>query len=88
MPQQPITTRSAANTPADVQAIIGSWLRLSGCDAFTATAMSLTVGGWALIWACGLSIIEFVPLPLAVIAFFLGLIMIPFRAAAWQKPDL
>lgn len=81
MPQPVISYGTTSNAPANKQVPEASWLGFAGCDAVTVTAMCLTVGGWALIWARGLSIIELVPLPLAVTPFFLGLLLIPFRPA-------
>ena len=37
------------------------WLCVAVVDRITIAAISLTVLGWALIWACALSLIEFVP---------------------------
>lgn len=51
------------------------------CDYLMWIALAMTVLGWSLIWACGLSLVVFIPVRLAVSVFFVGLILIPVRNA-------
>jgi hypothetical protein len=39
----------------------------------------MTVAGWGLIWAGGLSLIKLIPVWLGTSVFFVGLALIPFR---------
>ena len=58
------------------------WLCVAVVDRVTIAVISLTVLGWALIWACALSLIEFVPPEVPIGIFVLGLVLIPFRPAS------
>lgn len=53
--------------------------RRLGVDAVTAVALSLTIAGWSLVWARALSLVEFLPMPVAVGCLALGVALIPFR---------
>ena len=63
----------------DLLSRLTAGLRISGCDRLTAAAIALTVLGWSLIWARALLLIPFPPLPLAILLFSSGLLLIPFR---------
>jgi hypothetical protein len=48
-------------------------------DRVTGMALAMTVAGWGLIWAGGLSLIKLIPVWLGTSVFFVGLALIPFR---------
>jgi hypothetical protein len=55
-------------------------------DRVTCMALTMTVAGWGLIWAGGLSLIELIPVWLATSVFFIGLALIPFRTRSrWDR---
>jgi hypothetical protein len=84
MPREPLpslipSARSANGAIASNGNIL---LSVAVVDRVTIAAICLTVLGWALIWACALSLIEFIPPEVPIGIFVLGLVLIPFRPAS------
>ena len=55
-------------------------------DRVICMALAMTVAGWGLIWAGGLSLIELIPVWLGTSVFFVGLALILFRTRSrWDR---
>jgi hypothetical protein len=54
-------------------------------DRMTCAALAMTVAGWGLIWANGLSLIKLIPVWLGIALFFVGLALIPFRTRSGRN---
>lgn len=55
-------------------------------DRVICLALTMTVAGWGLIWAGGLSLIELILVWLGASVFFVGLASIPFRTRCrWNR---
>ena len=80
------TTSEVGPTPNPVPSA-GSEVRRGflPCDRVNCMALAMTVAGWALIWAGGLSLIELIPVWLGTAVFFVGLALIPFRTRFGQN---
>ena len=61
-------------------------LMMRRCNPLVAVAMFMTVGGWSLMWAQALSLLDLVPMWVTVAAFGLGLALIPLGSLTGRKP--
>ena len=84
MPREPLPSLilSARSANGAIAPNGNIWLSVAVVDRVTIAAICLTVLGWALIWACALSLIEFIPPEAPIGIFVLGLVLIPFRPAS------
>lgn len=80
------TTSEIDPTPNPAPSV-GSEVRrgILPCDRVTCMALAMTVAGWSLIWAGGLSLIKLIPVWLATSVFFVGLALIPFRTRSGRN---
>jgi hypothetical protein len=61
-------------------------LKVRRCNPLVPVAMFMTVGGWSLMWAQALSLLNLVPIWVPIAAFGLGLALIPLRFLTDRKP--